>query len=402
MRRDCKMWISAQMFVILVLFISHDVRGGRATLGEELEAGKHLKLENRPIIKTIKSEDKAVGDCVDFYKQPAFDHPLLKNHSVQMKPSSYPVGFTSEKKVQSSNLQSWNRKDTCPPGTIPICRMTRDAMFNVSSIKNLQKKHPFSKKLDVSMWDGHEHAVVYVKGGEYFGAKANLSVWNPHTQPNEFSLSQIWVLSGPYEELNSVEAGWMAYPDVNGDNHTRIFTYWTGDGYKHTGCYNHLCPGFIQTSRDIALGAKIVPISSYGGNQYHIIILIYKDPKTANWWMIYKDEPVGYWPSSLFTSLARSANSIEWGGEVTDLQTDGKHTTTQMGSGHWPSEGWKKAAFISNLQIVDGSNYLRRPEGLKTIAEKEECYSVQIGGQGGKNWGDFMYYGGPGSNPNCP
>ncbi|ERN06114.1 hypothetical protein AMTR_s00016p00060410 [Amborella trichopoda] len=240
-----------------------------------------------------------------------------------MKPSSNRVGFTSEKKVQSSNLQSWNRKDTCPPGTIPICRMTREDMFSVSSIKNLRKKHPFSKKLDVSMWDGHEHAVVYVKRGEYFGAKANLSVWNSHTQPNEFSLSQIWVLSGPYEELNSIEAGWMAYPDVNGDNHTRIFTYWTGDGYKHTGCYNHLCPGFIPTSGNIALGAKIVPISSYEGNQYHIIILIYKDPKTANWWMIYKDEPVGYWPSSLFTSLARSANSIEWGGEVTDFKPMG-------------------------------------------------------------------------------
>ncbi|WJZ82238.1 hypothetical protein VitviT2T_002012 [Vitis vinifera] len=32
-------------------------------------------------VKTIKTKHGDIYDCVDFYKQPAFDHPLLKNHN---------------------------------------------------------------------------------------------------------------------------------------------------------------------------------------------------------------------------------------------------------------------------------------------------------------------------------
>ncbi|KAG5554163.1 hypothetical protein RHGRI_011885 [Rhododendron griersonianum] len=40
-----------------------------------------LKLLNKPAVKTIHTEYGDIIDCVDFYKQPAFDHPLLKNHT---------------------------------------------------------------------------------------------------------------------------------------------------------------------------------------------------------------------------------------------------------------------------------------------------------------------------------
>jgi hypothetical protein len=32
----------------------------------------------------VKSGDVGEFDCVDIYKQPAFDHPLLKNHKIQV------------------------------------------------------------------------------------------------------------------------------------------------------------------------------------------------------------------------------------------------------------------------------------------------------------------------------
>ena len=32
----------------------------------------------------IQSPDGDIIDCVDIYKQPAFDHPLLKNHTIQV------------------------------------------------------------------------------------------------------------------------------------------------------------------------------------------------------------------------------------------------------------------------------------------------------------------------------
>jgi len=50
-----------------------------------------------------------------------------------------------------------------------------------------------------------------VEGGDFYGAKATINVWDPKIQqPNEFSLSQIWILAGAFgQDLNSIEAGWQ-------------------------------------------------------------------------------------------------------------------------------------------------------------------------------------------------
>jgi hypothetical protein len=109
---------------------------------------------------------------------------------------------------------------------------------------------------------------------------------------------------------------------------------------------------------------------------------------------------MGYWPGSLFSYLVDSASMIEWGGEVVDSQPDGQHTSTQMGSGHFPGESFGKASYFKNIQIVDGSNKLRVPKGIATFTEQPNCYDVQNGQTG--NWGNYFYYGGPGRNPKCP
>ncbi|RWW20055.1 hypothetical protein GW17_00015848 [Ensete ventricosum] len=70
---------------------------------------------------------------------------------------------------------------------------------------------------------------------------------------------------------------------------------------------------------------------------------------------------LGYWPSFLFSYLEDSATMIEWGGEVVNSEPDGEHTSTAMGSGHFPGEGFGKASYFRNVQIVDGSNNLRPP-----------------------------------------
>ncbi|BAF13554.2 Os03g0807100 [Oryza sativa Japonica Group] len=56
-----------------------------------------------------------------------------------------------------------------------------------------------------------QHAIAYVQGDKYYGAKATINVWAPKIeQPNEFSLSQLWILGGSFgEDLNSIEAGWQ-------------------------------------------------------------------------------------------------------------------------------------------------------------------------------------------------
>jgi hypothetical protein len=126
-----------------------------------------------------------------------------------------------------------------------------------------------------------------------------------------------------------------------------------------------------------------------------------QDPKEGNWWMQFGNKYVlGYWPAFLFSYLVDSASMIEWGGEVVNSEAVGQHTSTQMGSGHFPGEGFGKASYFQNIQIVDGSNNLRAPKGIATFTEQSNCYDVQNGQNG--NWGNYFYYGGPGRNPKCP
>lgn len=44
----------------------------------------------------------------------------------------------------------------------------------------------------------------------------------------------------------------------------------------NTGCFDLTCPGFVQTSHEIALGAAIYPISNPNGLPSEIIIYIHK------------------------------------------------------------------------------------------------------------------------------
>jgi len=57
----------------------------------------------------------------------------------------------------------------------------------------------------------NQHAIAYVEGDKYYGAKATINVWEPKIQQtNEFSLSQLWILGGSFgQDLNSIEAGWQ-------------------------------------------------------------------------------------------------------------------------------------------------------------------------------------------------
>ncbi|XP_031110917.1 uncharacterized protein LOC116015059 [Ipomoea triloba] len=383
---------------------------------QKLEVQKHLKRLNKTPVKTIESPDGDIIDCVHISKQPAFDHPFLKDHKIQMRPSYHPEGLydvnkesMGPKERTGSIAQLWHMNGRCPDDTIPVRRTKEDDVLRASSVKRYGKKKsrsfpkPMGSDPDLINQSGHQHAIAYVEGERYYGAKATINVWEPQVQqPNEFSLSQLWILAGSFgEDLNSIEAGWQVSPDLYGDNNTRLFTYWTSDAYQATGCYNLLCSGFIQTNSEIAMGASISPVSDYQNSQYDINILIWKDPKGGNWWMQFgNDYVLGYWPSFLFSNLGDSASMIEWGGEVVNTEADGKHTSTKMGSGHFPEEGFGKAGYFRNIQVVDSSNNLKSPKGLGTYTEQSNCYDVQTGSNG--DWGHYFYFGGPGRNPNCP
>ncbi|KAJ8449079.1 hypothetical protein Cgig2_004134 [Carnegiea gigantea] len=125
------------------------------------------------------------------------------------------------------------------------------------------------------------------------------------------------------------------------------------------------------------------------------------DPKRGHWWLeIGSGLLVGYWPAFLFTHLRAHANMIQFGGEIFNSRSQGFHTSTQMGSGQFADEGFGRAAYFRNLQVVDWDNSLIPLLNIHLLADHPNCYDII---QGKNNvWGDYFYYGGPGRNVRCP
>ncbi|KAK4253613.1 hypothetical protein QN277_010263 [Acacia crassicarpa] len=318
-------------------FIGAPISNASST--QKLEVEKILKNLNKLAVKSIQSPDGDIIDCVDVLKQPAFDHPKLKDHKIQMRPSSYPEGIIFEQSDESSESipQLWQQNGTCPEGTVPIRRTREEDILRASSLQRFGKKNPKNIPMAPQVVGnaGHEYAIAYTKGDRYYGAQAHMNAWKPNVQQrDEFSISQLWVINiDDSNNLNTIEAGWT--DKLNGD-----------------------------------------------------------------WWMQYGDKVMGYWPSSIFTHLSGSASLIEWGGEITNSESNGQHTRTQMGSGHFPSEGFGKASYFNNIKIVNGNNQIVPPRYIDPYIDNSNCYSLQTGSS--HNWGTFIYYGGPGRNPSCP
>ncbi|CAN1334964.1 hypothetical protein LINPERPRIM_LOCUS36576 [Linum perenne] len=280
----------------------------------------------------------------------------------------------------AESFQLWTDSgESCPQGTVPIRRTTEKDVLRANELNRFGKKKPIRHSRRDSSGTGHEHAVVFVNGEQYYGAKANINVWAPRvSDPYEFSLSQIWLISGSFgNDLNTIEAGWQVSPELYGDSYPRFFTYWT-----------------VSSS---SLSYSLL-------NQLTLLRKPGQDPKHGHWWLQYGPRLlVGYWPLSLFSHLRNHATMVQFGGEIVNSRSSGVHTSTQMGSGHFGEEGYGKASYFRNLKTVDWDNNLlplSNSKNLHVLADRPGCYDVKQGMN--NDWGNFFYYGGPGLNVRCP
>nr|POE69210.1 hypothetical protein CFP56_78213 [Quercus suber] len=305
-----------------------------------------------------------------------------------MRPSSYPEGFSfDEINDVSSNFepeftQPWHLNGRCPEGTIPIRRTKEEDLLRAGSVANFGRKkyHTIPDAQNKNDQIYNEYATYGEAGDKYYGMSAEMNLWNPHTQEdNEFSVSQFWLENGDYgKNFDAIEGGALH------------------EAFQYTGCVNLLCPGFVQVDKQIAMGARVTPYSKYDGNQFALKFFVWKDINAGgHWWLSINHRDFGYWPSSLFSSLSDSASRVRWGGEVLNLNKDGQHTTTQMGSGRFAEVGAGKASFFKNLNVIDGLQIQRGPRNAATHMTKPSCYNII-------DYGDYFYFGGPGRNPTCP
>ncbi|KAI3893157.1 hypothetical protein MKX03_020182, partial [Papaver bracteatum] len=342
-------------------------------------------------------DNDVIIDCYDVYKQPAFNNPLLQNHTIQMRPTSYPKGLHSNNLGTLNLTQPWHKYGTCPEGSIPVTR-SRNSYISEPMLRN----NYFSDKGLVYQRENQEQANIILQGDDFRGAQANINIWKPVIEPGEFSASMISVIASD-DFAESINVGWQVNPALYGDNEGRFFVFWTVDNSKTTGCYDLKCTGFVQTSSTISLGAAFNPRSGsvFQGTQYHATFSIFQDQSTGNWWVQCQGVEMGYWPPSLFKQLSTKATIVKFGGEVLNTRNQGRHTATEMGSGHLPSEGnFGVSSYFSQIKVIDGNHRAREPETVLVYQTNPNCYGLSVD-HGRHLEGYGFFYGGPGFSYNC-
>ncbi|XP_020206465.1 uncharacterized protein LOC109791566 [Cajanus cajan] len=380
------------LIVVLCLIIgsvNHVIYGIQNTLKEDLELEKQLKLINKPPIKSIYTEFGDIVDCIDINKQPAFDHPLLKNHKLQRKPN---FGKTSVKTSPARSIFGLD-KDKCPLGTVPIRRTTKDDLIREKSLLNdhmiMTQKAPGIHVAEVSLKS---------RFGPYYGVNGTNSIYNPKLdRTDQITLSNLWVQNGQGDAGNKISVGWHVLPYLYGNDATHFYSTWTSDNYKKTGCYNIRCPGFVQTSKGYYPGARAPNTSTYGGIMIEVELSISQDPVTKNWWFQWNGINVGYFPAALFSNLA-SADQVGWGGRT---RPPPGTPSPPMGSGHFPDYNIVHACYFTFVSYRDASGKNHGPEvnQIKTFTDNSDCYGVKYYGYIPKpNVGHVLQFGGPGGN----
>jgi hypothetical protein len=339
----------------------------------------------------------------------AVANPLPSPPSVNPGNSAAPsVQAVAESFGMDGSLDDGGNIRSCPDGSFPKLIPKPEDLYRFSTLREFFRKHPEFETPE-GAGAGHEWAGA-LKSVSNWGSSAIFNVWSPSVeQSSEFSLSQLWVSRGTGTQLQTAEAGWQRYSQLYGDNNPHLFIYFTTNGYSSegskVGCYNISCTGFIQTNNSVIIGGALAPVSTAGGQQYEATIAFIRDTASpSNWWLSYNNTWVGYYPSTLYasTGLANISDTVNFGGEIVNQASNGLHTTTQMGGGHFPSEGLGQAAFTRNLRYVDVNNTYQDASGLQRYVRDStgnsvaSYYDLIMNPSSQTGWGQWFLFGGPG------
>jgi hypothetical protein len=315
-----------------------------------------------------------------------------------------------------------------PEGTVPVVRFNVEAYLGATAI-------PPADPADVTgrLPPPAPTEFYYAHWGRsdrlFYGASGYFNVWDPGgpSDSSDHSLTEVAhyafldVVDGGYGQ--SVETGPFQSYAQYGDYHTHLFTWFTRVGWS-SGCgdyycgYDQLQAGWQQVSHTVMPGA-ILSASTYGGTQTEIDIHVVID-SSLNWWIQLGSEWIGYYPRCRYgdttpncviggylygsPGLRYSATNLDWYGEVANTV----HGTdiAAMGSGHFASEGWTKAAYLRNLRYnwsTSASYWYQSGEGSVSQSDTN-CFT--FAGpyfSSDPSWINWAYYGGPGSGASgCP
>ncbi|CAN0897635.1 hypothetical protein LINGRAHAP2_LOCUS19249 [Linum grandiflorum] len=236
----------------------------KLTAEEDKILETQLEYLNKPAVTTIKTKYGESYDCVDFYQQLAFDHPLLKDHKYEYKVWQMRHSYDQQKdNLGTNHFDIWLNGKGCPANTVPVKRVTKEELIKINIATNLVHNNSINENPGVQV------AVLRTtEQKKYHGGAMIHTIYRPTVKGRQYSSSRLVVRNG----VDSIAAGWTVNPTLYPDNEPHFFIYTN-------------------------------------------------DAKSGDWFLWWRKDGiiVGYWPRRIFTNLADSADYVEWGGEVYSL-----------------------------------------------------------------------------------
>ncbi|KAJ8443120.1 hypothetical protein Cgig2_030888 [Carnegiea gigantea] len=363
--------VASYIVFFLSILSNHETEAIKQFTQNRIHWEEQFKRLQKPSVKTIKTEYGDLYDCVDFYKQPTFDHPLLKNHTFhpQMRPSFAPKRMKTDTPSEAKDtvLDSIKLEDGgCPTGTVPIRRVTKNEFMEIMQFTEeyTSRTKPYTNQ------PGSHFAIAQTKTNPstvYNGVGGVLTLHDPSVRSSQFSAGEFIIMNGN----DAIRVGWMA-------------------GQSH--CFNTLCPGFISVREDIPIDVAFARVSKYGHSAVSCQFFIYQDAKNGNWWLELAPEGIiiGFWPQKIFTGLAHSASYIAVGGQVYGPPDQ---PLPQMGNGRYPVEDITLSAYCRDFIVVD-ANYKQIDTQDTEEYRDDKHYAVYDHGYE-EGLGRLVFYGGP-------
>ncbi|XP_060211061.1 protein neprosin-like [Lycium barbarum] len=401
--------IVQQTLLMLYFLLSYNGAQGEKKLSklEDAELEKEVKLLNKPTVKTIKTKYGDIYDCVDFYKQHAFDHPLLKDHNFypKMKPTLSRMKKKSKSSTVSRSSSIWSKDRGCPFGTVPVKRITKDDLIrqrrmpppeNVTFDTQFDGSNNNSKsKGRYISSQGYKLAIARIPNNpnnRFAGAGMAASLYNPYVKGQQHSGCRLKI----QKESDILQVGWRVDPTLYGDTKTRHFIHFQA-GKSH--CFNTLCPGFVQVNSEIPLGSAYDVLSERGKTSWETTMYIDRDLANGNWWLLdgRSFDQIGFWPQRIFTDLASFATNVEWGGVA---YSPPGVPEPPMGSSFFPIKNSLYDGYCTEITILNEKGKEIKVDETITHTDNPTMYKVFAGTLSHGFQGlYFVLYGGPGESP---
>ncbi|KAG5611937.1 hypothetical protein H5410_023218 [Solanum commersonii] len=207
----------------------------------------------------------------------------------------------------------WLNKKGCPIGTVPIRQLTQEQLQNAKDASLSMANKSLAE--DIIDFAGIRiNASLEIKS--FTSATTIVTLYNLHVNGlGQYSSATIFHQSADNAtNFEQIQAGWIVHPQLYGDSRTRLYSHWTTDGGQKTGCYNNICPGFVQLDTTVPIDYAFPKISRPMYDDYELEIQIYKD---EDYYLLFQGFiSIGFWPETIFNELRNGSQVVRYGGQV--------------------------------------------------------------------------------------